>query len=113
MTYRRHRYQWARCRDTSELESVIDVQSVKYMLKYPSVSLVVPTYQRGEILSQTLIMALSQNYPDFEVIVVDQSKDVPESVKCLVNSSNGLLKYIRLSTPNLPSARNLGVATAR
>jgi GT2 family glycosyltransferase len=82
-------------------------------LKPLSVSVVIPTYERGDILSETIAMALAQDYPDFEVIVVDQSRELPESVKKLVESAPERLRYLRLTTPNLPGARNAGVRIAK
>jgi len=78
-----------------------------------SVSVVIPTYERGEILSEAISMALAQDYPDFEVIVVDQSRELAESVKKLIESAPPRLRYLRLSTPNLPGARNAGVRAAK
>jgi GT2 family glycosyltransferase len=77
------------------------------------VSLVIPTYNRGEILCQTMKMALSQDYPDFEVIVVDQTLDPPEQVRLFIEAAGERLRYIRREAPNLPAARNAGVRIAR
>jgi glycosyltransferase involved in cell wall biosynthesis len=90
-------------------EAAIDMNSVKPL----SVSVVIPTYERGQVLCDTVAMALGQDYPDFEVIVVDQSKDSPDGMKALVESSAGRLQYIKLPTPNLPAARNVGVRAAK
>ena len=58
-------------------------------------------------------MALSQDYPNFEVIVVDQSLYVPDAVKRLIQAGGRPLNYIQLSSPNLPAARNVGVRAAK
>ena len=79
----------------------------------PPVSIVIPTYNRGEILCQTIKMALAQDYPDFEVIVVDQTQDPPEKVRAFVAAADKRLRYVRRDTPNLPAARNAGVRIAR
>jgi GT2 family glycosyltransferase len=77
------------------------------------VSIVIPTYQRGDILADTIAMALAQDYPDFEVIVVDQSLETPPAVRELIAASADCpLRYMRLTTPNLPGARNAGVLAA-
>jgi GT2 family glycosyltransferase len=83
------------------------------MLKSLPVSIVIPSYERGDILCKTVEMALRQDYDDFEVIVVDQSSGVPEPMERLIAVADGRLKYLRLSTPNLPAARNAGVKSAR
>ena len=79
----------------------------------PPVSVVIPTYNRGEVLCQTMALALAQDYPDFEVIVVDQSAAPPQAVLSFVRTAPTGLRYFRLSTPNLPAARNFGVGQAR
>ncbi|HXP85600.1 MAG TPA: glycosyltransferase family A protein [Bryobacteraceae bacterium] len=79
----------------------------------PAVSVIIATYNRGEILCQTMAMALAQDYTDFEVIVVDQSPEPPEAVQRFVQNAGSRLKYIRRETPNLPAARNAGVRAAQ
>src|SRR5438046_421159 len=73
------------------------------------VSLVVPTYDRGEILRQTIEMALNQDYPNLEVIVVDQTRQPLPSVLSFVEDLGDRIKYLRLAVPNLPAARNAAV----
>lgn len=79
----------------------------------PLVSIIVATYNRGEVLCQTLQMALAQDYPDFEVIVIDQSPEPPEAVRTFVQAAGERLRYMRRQIPNLPAARNAGVRMAR
>ena len=82
-------------------------------LGFPPVSVVIPTYNRGEILCQTMAMALAQDYPDFEVIVVDQTPEPLGSVHAFVEAAGERLRYVRREAPNLPAARNAGVRIAR
>jgi GT2 family glycosyltransferase len=79
----------------------------------PAVSIVIPSYNRGELLAETTAMALRQDYPDFEVIVVDQTAEPSSRMLSLAESSAGRLQYIHRPTPNLPAARNVGVRAAR
>jgi glycosyltransferase involved in cell wall biosynthesis len=76
------------------------------------ISLIIPTYDRGEILSNTLAMALNQDYPDYEIIVVDQSKSVPDGVRRAIEDAHFRVQYIRMLHPNLPAARNAGARAA-
>ncbi len=39
----------------------------------PKVSIIIPTYNRANIISQTLDIVLRQNYPNWECIIVDDS----------------------------------------
>jgi len=81
--------------------------------EFPFVSIIIPTYNRGEVLCDTMRMALAQDYPDFEVIVVDQTPDPPQSVRAFVDQAGPRLLYIRREAPNLPGARNAGVYASR
>jgi GT2 family glycosyltransferase len=76
-------------------------------------SLIIPTYNRGEVLCETIAMALAQNYTDYEVIVVDQTPSVDLKVQAYIESVSDRVRYYRLSTPNLPAARNVGVGAAK
>jgi glycosyltransferase involved in cell wall biosynthesis len=71
------------------------------------VSIVIPSYNRGEILADTVRMALAQHYHDYEVIVVDQSPSPSLSLQ------DGRLRILHRTQPNLPAARNAGVLAAR
>jgi glycosyltransferase involved in cell wall biosynthesis len=79
----------------------------------PPVSLVIPTYNRAEVLCETMAMALAQDYADFEVIVVDQTPEPSEAVRAFVEHAGSRLRYIRREVPNLPAARNAGVQISR
>ena len=79
----------------------------------PSVSLIIPTFNRGALLADCLDTALEQRYPDFEVIIVDQSPTVHEKLESLMSAHGDLLRYHKLPAPNLPAARNEGVRRSR
>jgi glycosyltransferase involved in cell wall biosynthesis len=73
-------------------------------------SLIIPSYDRQAILCHTLKMAVSQDYSDYEVIVVDQTEEVSEELRGLLKELGARVQYIRLSTPNLAKARNVGIS---
>ena len=76
------------------------------------VSVVIPTYNREESLCQTIDDMLGQDYDDFEVIVVDQTrKHVPEVADYLEKLPQRV-RYITLDNANLPAARNVGIKHA-
>jgi glycosyltransferase involved in cell wall biosynthesis len=75
-------------------------------------SLIIPTYNRGDVLLETLRMALAQTYHDCEVIVVDQTATVSAGLRAFLNCAGDRIRYIRLPFPNLPAARNAGVLAA-
>jgi GT2 family glycosyltransferase len=80
------------------------------------VSVIVPTYQRGEVLCETLEHILNQSYPHFELIVVDQTSQQPTAVRLKLaelERRSQHLAYIQLPNPGLPGARNEGIRHAR
>ncbi|MDZ8135532.1 MAG: glycosyltransferase family A protein [Nostoc sp. DedQUE04] len=68
------------------------------------VSIVIPTYNRSELLKTSLQSALAQDYPDFQVLVLDNaSSDDTEAVVCSFADSR--ITYIRNET-NIGMFRN-------
>lgn len=76
------------------------------------VSLIIPTYNRGEILADTIDMALAQNHPDYEVIVVDQSSSPSVNADRYARYGDRI-RFLTLPRPSMPGARNAGVMAAR
>ncbi len=80
-------------------------------MDWPIFSVIIPTYQRETVLCDTLDSLLAQDYPHYEVIVVDQTQthqpDTEQRLTALVQSRQITL----YTTPwaSLPAARNLGI----
>lgn len=68
----------------------------------------IPTYNRSNVLLDTIRDALEQDPPAYEIIVVDQSDWCPaESQEELFRlAQEGAIRYFRQEEPNLPKARN-------
>lgn len=79
----------------------------------PFVSVVVATIGRGRLLVQTVRGLLENDYPSFEIIVVDQTRRPEQDVLTFMEQNSGRVNYIRRRRPGLPEARNAGVAAAR
>ncbi|MEH2278365.1 MAG: hormogonium polysaccharide biosynthesis glycosyltransferase HpsN [Nostoc sp.] len=81
------------------------------MNNYPLVTVVIPTYGREEALQDSIVDVLKQNYPNFEVLVVDQTpKHQPEIQAYLEEMVGaGKIKWLRLDWASLPGARNYAV----
>jgi glycosyltransferase involved in cell wall biosynthesis len=78
--------------------------------KLPPISVVVCTRDRALSLERSLQSLAGLNYPDYEVVVVDNcSRD--ETVKQVVERSG--FSYARQERPGLDWARNLGIQEAR
>jgi len=84
-------------------------------MNYYLISVIIPTYGREETLCHTLKDLLEQNYPNFEVLVIDQTpthKPATESyLKDLLEV--GKIRWFRLDWASLPGARNYGVRRAK
>jgi GT2 family glycosyltransferase len=83
--------------------------------KIPKVSLIVPTLDREEVLCDTLGFLFAQNYPDLELFVVDQTSRHESATEKFLRdaAAAGLLRHIRVSTPSVTNARNVGIQQAR
>jgi GT2 family glycosyltransferase len=81
----------------------------------PDVSVVVATYRRGASLLDTIGDVLANVGPRHELIVVDQSPTLAVDVASELDrlAASGHIRYLRVSPPNLPYARNVGVCRAR
>lgn len=82
-------------------------------LSGPLVSVIVPTYNRPDMLEEAIASILAQTYTNFEIIVVnDCGRDVGELVQSLNRLNN--ITYVRHgSNRGLAAARNSGIKLAR
>jgi glycosyltransferase involved in cell wall biosynthesis len=77
----------------------------------PVVSVVIPAYNAGLYLKQTLESVLAQSYRDYEIIVVDDgSTDDTSQVALQFGDS---IRYIHQSNQGLSAARNTAIKNAR
>lgn len=76
-------------------------------------SLIIPTYNRGDVLLETLEMAVVQEYGTYEIIVVDQTKSIDSRLPSYLSPAGDRIRYIHLPEPNLPAARNAGIRAAK
>ena len=79
----------------------------------PRVSVVIPTYNRADLLPQTIASVLNQTFADFEVLIVDDgSTDATAQIIREIEDSR--LIYIPQEHSGLPAvARNNGIRRAR
>lgn len=79
----------------------------------PLVSVIVPTYNREAVLCQTLTYLFEQDYPHYEILVVDQTREHHADTNRFLEENKYKLRYVKLTKPSLTKARNVGVAHAR
>jgi len=77
------------------------------------VSVVVATIGRGRLLIRTVRGLLENDYPAFEVIVVDQTPRPEPDVLEFMRDAGACVRYLHRQKPGLPDARNAGVTAAR
>ncbi len=84
------------------------------MAGQPTISVAIPTYNREQVLIETIDQVLAQNGFLKEIIIIDQTEkhDVSTERYLEEKASLNLLKYRRVPTPNLPAARNLALREA-
>jgi glycosyltransferase involved in cell wall biosynthesis len=80
----------------------------------PMVSIVVPTYNKREFLTDALKSAVDQSYGSIEVIVVDDgSTDGSGNVADAFASSHPAMRVVHQQNGGLSNARNRGIQEAR
>lgn len=78
----------------------------------PTFSIVIPTYNRAQLVERAIISVFDQVHEDLEVIVVDDgSSDETEHV--IASLGAGRLQYLQQDRAGAPAARNRGAAVAR
>ncbi|MBN4080978.1 glycosyltransferase family 2 protein [Caldithrix abyssi] len=76
------------------------------------VSLIIPTYNRQEIVLGTLRSLIRQSISGFEVILVDQTTAKDVDLEKFRNNTFDY-KYIKITETGLPNARNVGAENAK
>jgi glycosyltransferase involved in cell wall biosynthesis len=77
----------------------------------PTVTVIIPTYNRCNPLVQAINSVLAQSYKDFELLVIDDgSTDNTRQVISAISDSR--IKYIYKDNGGVSSARNAGIAQA-
>lgn len=81
------------------------------MTEPPSVSVILPTYDRTDVLGRAIESVLSQSYSDFELIVVDSSGDETQAI--VEGFDDDRIIYLYQEPAGLGAARNLGIEKAQ
>ncbi|RZJ34652.1 MAG: glycosyltransferase family 2 protein [Flavobacterium sp.] len=84
------------------------------IMQFPLVSVIVPAYNQAEFLPETLESVLSQRYPNWECVIVDDgSADESFNVAQSIADRDSRFKAVRIANSGVSAARNtaIGVAT--
>lgn len=77
----------------------------------PSVSVIIPAYNRAETLAGAIDSVLAQKYPHFELIVVDDGST--DTTPEILGSYGGAITSLRQINAGVSAARNLGMHHAK
>jgi GT2 family glycosyltransferase len=81
------------------------------VIAWPAISVIIPTYCREEALRDTLVDVMAQDYPNFEVLVVDQTRTHEPATEAYLDqlATAGKIQWFRVDWASLPGARNYAV----
>jgi hypothetical protein len=94
------------CHDSNGDMSTAELES-----QSPLFSVVIPTYNRADLLRQALESVFRQEFRDFEVIVVDDGSREDQSE--VMEEYRGRITFLRQENAGPGAARNRGAAVAR
>ncbi|HBE6354991.1 TPA: glycosyltransferase family 2 protein, partial [Escherichia coli] len=81
---------------------------------YPLVSIIIPTYNSSDYITETLTKLEKQTYPNFEIVIVnDGSKDNTSNVLREYVLTHSRLIIINKENGGVSSARNTGIRKAQ
>lgn len=78
--------------------------------KEPLVSVIIPTYNRGWIIREAIDSVLTQDYRDFELIVIDDGST--DNTREILNAYRGSIKFFHQVNKGVSAARNRGISEA-
>ena len=76
----------------------------------PTVSVIIPTYNRESYLERAIISVLEQTYTDYELIIIDDGS-TDDTVSILNKYDKNIRKYSILHS-GVSAARNFGITKA-
>jgi len=85
------------------------------MVKKPTVSVIIPTYNRAHLIGRAIKSVLNQTYQDFELIIIDDgSTDDTEDIIRQFQEKDKRIKYVKHDKNKGGSAaRNTGIKAAK
>lgn len=81
-------------------------------LAAPLISVIIPTFNRGYVIRRAVDSVLAQNYPHFELIVVDDGSTDNTASRLAPLAGGGRLIYLSQINKGVSAARNSGIREA-
>ena len=83
------------------------------MVKNPTVSVIIPTYNRANLVGEAIKSVLKQTYQDFEIIIVDDGStdNTKEVIRDFKDKRVNYVKYKK--NKGVLLARNTGIKVAK
>jgi glycosyltransferase involved in cell wall biosynthesis len=79
----------------------------------PTVSIIIPTYNRRQLIARSIKSVLNQTYRDFELIIVDDGS-TDDTSEVVAGFNDERIRYIRCEeNRGEAAARNMGIKVAR
>lgn len=82
----------------------------------PFWSVILPTFQRERALCETTEHLLALSYPNYELLVIDQTpkheEETEQFLRAHAEKASGCFRWHTIPKPNLPHARNVGAQLA-
>jgi GT2 family glycosyltransferase len=79
----------------------------------PSVSVLVPAFNEGEVIGRTVRSVLAQQYPSLELLIIDDGSTDETSARATEASTDPRLRVLRQPNGGKAAALNHGIAQAR
>lgn len=79
----------------------------------PLISIIIPCYNQGQFLADSIGSVLTSSFTDLEIIVVDDGSADPETCRVLDLLDYPKTRLIRRANGGLAAARNSGIAEAK
>lgn len=76
------------------------------------VSIIMPCYNDGKYIKESILSALSQSYPDKELIIIDDGSTDKYTIDILDNINDKRIMVIKSENKKPAAARNLGIKNA-
>ncbi|WP_271986038.1 glycosyltransferase [Pseudoclavibacter terrae] len=104
-----------RVRSVDSFGDSVNADAPEPIADAPFVSVIVCTRDHTELLTTCLDRIQALDYPDFEVLVVDNAPSTEETRELLaaICALDSRFRYLRQERPGLSAARNAGIAAAR